>query len=38
MVGQQVPRLEEMDEQEAHRFLRELLLSLSPSMTPDMLS
>ena len=38
MVGQQVPSLEEMDEQVAHLFLKELLLSLSPSMTPDMLS
>ena len=38
MVGQQVPSLEEMDEEEAHRFLRKLSLSLSPSMTPDMLS
>ena len=38
MDGQQVPNLEEMDERQAHRFLTELLFSLSPSMTPDMLS
>jgi hypothetical protein len=38
MVGQQVPSLKEMDDQQAHRFLRELLSRLSPSMTPDMLS
>jgi hypothetical protein len=38
MVDQQVPNLKETGDQQAHRFLRELLLSLSPSMTPDMLS
>jgi hypothetical protein len=38
MDGQQVPNLEEMDDQQAHRFLTEPLSSLSPSMTPDMLS
>jgi hypothetical protein len=27
-----------LDDQQAHRFLTELLSSLSPSMTPDMLS
>ena len=30
MDGQRVPNLEEMDEQQAHRFLTELLSSLSP--------
>jgi hypothetical protein len=38
MDGQQVPNLEETDDQQAHRFLTEQLSSLSPSMTPDMLS
>jgi hypothetical protein len=38
MDGQQVPNLEEMDDQQAHRFLTELSSSLSSSMTPDMLS
>ncbi len=30
MNEQRVPNLEEMDEQEAHRFLMELLSNLSP--------
>ena len=38
MANQQVPSLKETGDQQANRFLRELLLSLSPSMTPDMLS
>jgi hypothetical protein len=31
MDDQRVPNLEEMDEQEAHRFLTELLSNLSPA-------
>jgi hypothetical protein len=38
MDGQQVPNLGMMDDQQAHRFLTELLSNLSSSMTPDMLS
>ena len=33
--GQQIPNLEEMNEQEAHRFLAELLSNLSPEVEYD---
>jgi hypothetical protein len=35
MDGQRVPNLEEMDDQQAHRFLTELLSSLSPEEEYD---